>query len=134
MNSASVSSKNERVPPRVENGIAHLDCSLADQHVYIAHFKADTCAKFSACARCRSSSCWHRCYPLLDCNRRERTRARSEAFDSPESVHRACADLKLFNQEVLRVLLLRSKRSRFITLVHAATKSCTNFCWASLLP
>lgn len=32
MNSASVSSKKERVPPRVENGIAHLDCSLADQH------------------------------------------------------------------------------------------------------
>src|ERR1700745_736257 len=67
-------------------------------------------------------------------NRRERTRARSEAFDSPESVHRACADLKLFNQEVLRVLLLRSKRSRFITLVQAATKSCTNFCCASPLP
>src|ERR1700757_5431769 len=68
MNSAGVSSKNQRVPPRVENGIAHLDCSLADQHVYIAHFKADTCAKFSACARCRSSRRWHRCYPLLDCH------------------------------------------------------------------
>ena len=25
----------------------------------------------------------------------------------------------------------RSKRSRFITLVHAATKSLTNFCFAS---
>lgn len=25
----------------------------------------------------------------------------------------------------------RSKRSAFITLVHAATKSLTNFCWAS---
>jgi len=29
--------------------------------------------------------------------------------------------------------LPRSKRSRFITFVHAATKSCTNFCCASPL-
>jgi AcrR family transcriptional regulator len=28
----------------------------------------------------------------------------------------------------------RSKRSRFITLFHAATKSCTNFSWESSHP
>jgi DNA repair protein RadC len=36
----------------------------------------------------------------------ESEHARSEAFDSPELVYRACADMKLSNQEVLRVILL----------------------------
>jgi DNA repair protein RadC len=45
----------------------------------------------------------------------ESEHARSEAFDSPESVYRACADLKLFNQEVLRVLLLDA-RQRWIAM------------------
>jgi len=34
----------------------------------------------------------------------------SEVFDNPESVYRACADMKLFNQEVLRIVLLDAKR------------------------
>ncbi len=46
----------------------------------------------------------------------ETEHARSEAFDSPESVYRACADLKLFNQEVLRVILLDT-RQRLITTI-----------------
>ena len=33
-----------------------------------------------------------------------------------------------------RYVQARSKRSRFITLFQAATKSWTNFCWASELP
>jgi hypothetical protein len=37
----------------------------------------------------------------------ESEHARSEAFDGPESVYSACADMKLFNQEVLRVILLQ---------------------------
>jgi DNA repair protein RadC len=35
--------------------------------------------------------------------------ARSEQLDNPESIHRACADMKLFNQEVLRVILLDTR-------------------------
>jgi DNA repair protein RadC len=46
----------------------------------------------------------------------ESEHARSEAFDSPESVYRACADLRLFNQEVLRVILLDT-RQRLITMI-----------------
>jgi len=46
----------------------------------------------------------------------ESEHARSEAFDSPESVYRACADLKLFNQEVLRVILLNARQSDVQTL------------------
>jgi DNA repair protein RadC len=46
----------------------------------------------------------------------ESEHARSEAFDSPESVYRACSDLKLFNQEVLRVLLFDT-RQRLITTI-----------------
>jgi DNA repair protein RadC len=40
----------------------------------------------------------------------ESEHARSQAFDNPESVYRACADMKLFNQEVLRVVLLDAKQ------------------------
>jgi DNA repair proteins len=40
----------------------------------------------------------------------------SEAFDSPESVYRVCADMKLFNQEVLRAILLDT-RQRLITMI-----------------
>ncbi len=50
--------------------------------------------------------------------------ARSEAFDGPESVCSACADLKLFNQEVLRVILLDA-RQRLITMIDV-TKGSLN--------
>jgi len=46
----------------------------------------------------------------------ESEHARSEAFNSPESVYSACADMKLFNQEVLRVILLDT-RQRLITMI-----------------
>jgi DNA repair protein RadC len=46
----------------------------------------------------------------------ESEHARSEVFDNPESVYRACADMKLFNQEVLRTVLLDTKQ-RLISLV-----------------
>jgi hypothetical protein len=54
MNSAGFSSKEGKRSTPVEN-VAQLDCSLADQHVCIAHFKAHAWAKFPACACCRGS-------------------------------------------------------------------------------
>jgi DNA repair protein RadC len=39
----------------------------------------------------------------------ETEHARSEQLDNPESIYRACADMKLFNQEVLRVILLDTR-------------------------
>jgi DNA repair protein RadC len=54
----------------------------------------------------------------------ESEHARSNVFDNPESVYRACADMKLFKQEVLRVLLLDTKQ-RLITLVDV-TKGTVN--------
>jgi DNA repair protein RadC len=54
----------------------------------------------------------------------ESEHARSDVFDNPESVYRACADMKLFNQEVLRVLLLDTKQ-RLISLVDV-TKGTVN--------
>jgi hypothetical protein len=54
----------------------------------------------------------------------ESEHARSQVFDNPESVYRACADMKLFNQEVLRVVLLDAKQ-RLITLVDV-TKGTIN--------
>jgi ABC-type multidrug transport system ATPase subunit len=46
----------------------------------------------------------------------ESEHARSDVLDHPESVYRACADMKLFNQEVLRIVLLNAKQ-RLITMV-----------------
>jgi DNA repair protein RadC len=46
----------------------------------------------------------------------ESEHARSEVVDNPESVYRACADMKLLNQEVLRIVLLDAKR-RMISMV-----------------
>ena len=39
----------------------------------------------------------------------ETEHARSEQLDNPESIYRACADMKLFSQEVLRVILLDTR-------------------------
>jgi DNA repair protein RadC len=50
--------------------------------------------------------------------------ARSEQFDNPESIYRVCTDMKLFNQEVLRVILLDT-RYRLISTVEI-TKGSTN--------
>jgi DNA repair protein RadC len=46
----------------------------------------------------------------------ESEHARSNVFDNPESVYAACADMKLFNQEVLRAVLLDT-RQRLITMI-----------------
>ena len=46
----------------------------------------------------------------------ETEHARSEQLDNPESIHRACADMKLFNQEVLRVILLDTRYRHISTL------------------
>jgi DNA repair protein RadC len=39
----------------------------------------------------------------------ETEHARTEQLDNPESIYRACGDMKLFNQEVLRVILLDTR-------------------------
>jgi DNA repair protein RadC len=58
----------------------------------------------------------------------ESEHARSNVFDQPESVYHACADMKLFNQEVLRVVLLDTKQ-RLISMVDV-TKGTVNECMA----
>ena len=54
----------------------------------------------------------------------ETEHARSEQLDNPESIYRACADMKLLNQEVLRVILLDT-RFRHISTVEI-TKGSIN--------
>ena len=46
----------------------------------------------------------------------EAEHARSELLDNPESIYRACADMKLFNQEVLRVILLDTRHRHISTI------------------
>jgi DNA repair protein RadC len=54
----------------------------------------------------------------------ETEHARAEQLDHPESIYRSCADMKLFNQEVLRVILLDT-RYRHISTVEI-TKGSIN--------
>jgi hypothetical protein len=46
----------------------------------------------------------------------ETEHAHSEQLDNPESIYRACADMKLFNQEVLRGILLYTRYRHISTL------------------
>jgi DNA repair protein RadC len=46
----------------------------------------------------------------------ETEHARSEQLDNPESIYRACADMKLFNQKILRVILLDARYRHISTL------------------
>jgi DNA repair protein RadC len=46
----------------------------------------------------------------------ETEHARSEQLDNPESIYGACADMKLFSQEVLRVILLDTRYRRNTTV------------------
>ena len=53
----------------------------------------------------------------------ETEHARSEQLDNPESIYRACADMKLFNQEVLRLILLDTRFHGLMTLRCLARES-----------
>jgi DNA repair protein RadC len=57
----------------------------------------------------------------------ETEHARAEQFDNPESIYRACVDMKLFSQEVLCVILLDT-RYRHISTVEI-TKGSINESW-----
>jgi DNA repair protein RadC len=46
----------------------------------------------------------------------ESEQALSARLDNPESIYRACTDMKLFNQEVLRVILLDTRFSHVSTV------------------
>jgi DNA repair protein RadC len=55
----------------------------------------------------------------------ESEHARSELVDNPESVYRACADMKLLNHEVLRIVLLDAKR-HLVSMVELRKAPLTN--------
>jgi len=46
----------------------------------------------------------------------ETEQALSERLDNPEMIYKACADMKLFNQEVLRVILLNTRLRQVSTV------------------
>ena len=60
----------------------------------------------------------------------ETEHARSEQLDNPGSIYRACADMKLFSQQVLRVVLLDT-RYRLISTVEI-TKEVLTSLWLIL--
>ena len=46
----------------------------------------------------------------------ESEHALSDQLDNPEAIYNACADMKLLNQEVLRVILLDARYRHFSTI------------------
>jgi len=46
----------------------------------------------------------------------ESEQALSDQLDNPEAIYNACADMKLLNQEVLRVILLDARYRHFSTI------------------
>jgi DNA repair protein RadC len=60
----------------------------------------------------------------------ETEHARSEQVDNPEAIYRACADMKLFRQEVLRVILLDTRYRHSSTV--EITKGTINESWLIL--
>jgi hypothetical protein len=68
MNSASVSSKKESVPPRWKMALLTW-IAVWPTSMFISLILKPTLARnFPHVLGCRSSRRWHRCYPLLDCH------------------------------------------------------------------
>jgi DNA repair protein RadC len=121
--SPTVSEKLERYGSSALSGVEHLTLILGKEDLALAlvrHFgsvKALSRASISQLVQFLPRRKAETLVAALSMSTiAESEHARSETFDSPESVYRACADLKLFNQEVLRVLLLDT-RQRLITMI-----------------
>jgi DNA repair protein RadC len=121
--SPTVSEKLERYGSSALSGVEHLTLIIGKEDLAIAlvrHFgsiKALSRASIQQLLQFVPRRKAETLVAALSMSRiAESEHARSEAFDSPESVYRACHDLKLFNQEVLRVILLNA-RQWLITMI-----------------
>jgi DNA repair protein RadC len=121
--SPTVSEKLERYGSSALSGVEHLTLIVGKEDLALAlvrHFGSIKALSRASIQQLLQFLPRHKAETLVAAlsmsTIAESEHARSEAFDSPESVYRACADLKLFNQEVLRVLLLDT-RQRLITMI-----------------
>jgi hypothetical protein len=129
--SFSVSEKLARYGSSALSGVEHLTLLVGKESVALAlirHFgslKALARASFQELRRFLPRSKAEAVVAALSLSAiAETEHARSEQLDNPESIYRACADMKLFNQEVLRVILLDT-RYRHISTVEI-TKGSIN--------
>jgi DNA repair protein RadC len=121
--SPTVSEKLERYGSSALSGVEHLTLIVGEEDLALAlvrHFgsiKALSRASIQQLLQFLPRSKAETLVAALSMSTiAESEHARSEAFDSPKSVYSACADMKLFNQEVLRVILLDT-RQRLITMI-----------------
>jgi DNA repair protein RadC len=129
--SFSVSEKLARYGSSALSGMEHLTMLVGKESVALAlirHFgslKALTRASFQELRQFLPRRSAESVVAALSMSAIADTEhARSEQLDNPESIHRACAEMKLFNQEVLRVILLDT-RYRHISTVEI-TKGTIN--------
>src|SRR5271157_232818 len=121
--SFSVSEKLARYGSSALSGVEHLTLLVGKESVAMAlirHFgslKALTRASFQELRQFLPRRKAEAVVVALSMSAiAETEHARSDQLDNPESIYRACADMKLFNQEVLRVILLDT-RYRHISTV-----------------
>jgi hypothetical protein len=129
--SFSVSEKLARYGSSALSGVEHLTLLVGKESVALAlirHFgslKALTRASFQELRQFLPRPKAEAVIAALSMSAiAEIEHARSEKLDNPESIYRACADMKLFNQEVLRVISLDT-RYRHISTVEI-TKGSIN--------
>jgi DNA repair protein RadC len=133
--SPTVSEKLARYGFSALSGLEHLTLLLGKEslaHALIAHFgslKALSRASFQQLRQflpARKAEALSAALSLAAIADSEH--ARSNIIDHPELVYKACSDMKLFSQEVLRVILLDS-RQRLIATADV-TKGSVNECLA----
>jgi DNA repair protein RadC len=129
--SFSVSEKLARYGSSALSGVEHLTLLVGKESVALAlirHFgslKSLTRASFQELRQFLTRRQAESVAATLSMSvMAETEHARSEQLDNPVSIYRACADMKLFNQEVLRVILLDG-RYRHISTVEI-TKGSIN--------
>jgi DNA repair protein RadC len=127
--SSTVSEKLARYGSSALSGVEHLTLLVGKEDpALIRHFGSIKALSRASFQQLRAFLPQRKAEPLMAAFSvsmiAESEHARSNVFDSPESVYKACADMKLFNQEVLRVVLLDT-RQRLITTIDV-TKGSLN--------
>jgi DNA repair protein RadC len=120
--SFSVSEKLARYGSSALSGVEHLTLLVGKESVALAlirhlSLKALAGASFQELRKFLPQRKAETVVAALSMSAKAETEhARCGQLDNPESIYRACADMKLFNQEVLRVILLDT-RYRHISTV-----------------
>jgi DNA repair protein RadC len=121
--SFSVSEKLARYGSSASSGLEHLTLLVGKESVALAlirHFGSLTALSRASFQELRQFLPRRKAEAVAAASSifaiAETKHALSEPLDKPESIYRACADMKLLNQEVLRVILLNTRYRHVSTI------------------